>query len=199
MAQFVVAKGSNPSYMIMISCPTAGLELVADLPEQTVLALQSDWETRMSSSFFPQAVTTVTGVSPLSQEWNTRQMWVSTSPIELSFHLLFDAQKSAHQDVFLPAMALLQLVAPDSVGDLLLPPGPSRIDKQKNAVTLAVGNMFRIEDAIIVSAQPTFDNRMDATGYPIACDMEITIRTAIVYSRNDIKKMISSATQGGGG
>lgn len=194
MAQYNVAKGSNPSYMIAISCPTASLEVVADLPEQTVLAIQSDWETRMASSFFPQAVTSLTGVSPLSQEWNTRQMWVSTSPIEFSFHLLFDAQNSAYQDVFMPAMALAQLVAPDSYGDLLLPPGPSRIDKQKNAVTLAIGRMMRIEDAILVSAQPTFDNRMDAQGYPIACDLEITIRTAIVYSRNDIAKMIQAPT-----
>lgn len=203
MVQYNIAKGKNPAYMICISCPTANLEVISDLPEQTVLAMQSSWEVRMpKAASVWQAGTDAansalgTGFAPISKEWHTRQMWVDTSPLEFSFHLLFDAQdKGGYEDVFLPCMSIFQLVAPDNYSgysDILLPPGPSRIDKKKNAVNLIIGKMIRIEDAIIVSAQPTYDNRMDASGYPIACDLEVTIRTATVYSRQDIKNMIQA-------
>lgn len=199
MVQYNIAKGKNPAYMICISCPSASLEVISDLPEQTVLAMQSTWETRMPSAL--QAAmslngSSVTGVAPMSKEWSTRQMWADTSPLEFSFHLLFDAQdKGAYEDVFLPTMSIFQLVAPDAYSaynDILLPPGPSRIDKKRNAVNLTIGKMIRIEDAIIVSAQPSYDNRMDAQGYPIACDLEVTIRTATTYSRQDVKSMMMS-------
>lgn len=197
MAQFLLAKGTNPAYMLTLACATANLEIVADLPEQTVLALQSNWEARMPGASVQQAArdnefTNMAGISPLSQEWGTRQMWVDTTPLEFSFHLLLDAQTSAYQDVFLPAVNILELVAPESWGDWLLPPGPSRIHKTKNAIMLAIGKMIRIDDGIIVAAQPTFDNRMDAQGYPIACDLEITIRTSVTYSRTNIKNMVQT-------
>lgn len=192
MTQYILAKGTNPAYMLTLSCPTANLEIVADLPEQTVLALQSNWESRMPGALQAardNMLTNLAGISPLSQEWGTRQMWIDTPPLELSFHLLFDAQTNAYQDVFLPAINVLKLVAPEASGDWLLPPGPSRVHKTKNAVMLTIGKMIRINDGIIVSAQPSFDNRMDAQGYPIACDLEITIRTSVTYSRSDIQNM----------
>lgn len=204
MVMYNIAKGRNPAYMIHISCPTANLEVVSDLPEQTVLAMQSSWEVRLPKvadmwNSVSDGANKAFGIgyAPISKELHTRQMWVDTSPLEFSFHLLFDAQdKGGYEDVFLPCMSIFQLVAPDGTegSDILLPPGPSRIDKKKNAVTLTIGKMLRIEDAIIVSAQPSFDNRMDASGYPIACDLEITIRTATVYSRSDVKKMMQASS-----
>lgn len=193
MVQYNVSKGTNPAYMLFLSCPTANLELIADLPEQTVLAIQSDWENRMGKSILPDVVTSLTGISPLSQEWNTRQMWTSTSPLEFSFTILFDALTSAYKDVFLPMMSVVQLAAPESYGDILLPPGPSRVDKTRNAVTMGIGKMIRITDAILVSAQATFDNRMAADNYPIAGELEVTIRTSVVYSRNDIARIVANA------
>lgn len=195
MPQYMVAKGSNPAYMLFFQCQTANLEVICDLPETTVMALQSEWEQRMSGGLFSSVLggaVTVTGVSPSSQEWNTRQTWASTSPIELSFTLQFDAQNSAYNDVFQPMMAVMQLVAPENIGDILLPPGPSRVDKSRNAVVLGVGKMFTISDGILVSAQGTFDTRMSAEGFPIAGELEITVRTSVVYSRNDMKKLVGT-------
>jgi len=193
-----IAKGKNPAYLVAISCPTEGLEVICDLPEQIVMAMQSDWEARMPpglESLRDNAIVNTIGVAPMSQEWSTRQMWVNSSPQEFSLTLLFDANSDAYKDVFLPAMSLYRLTAPVAYGDLLLPPGPSRIDKKKNAVTIAIGKMIRIEDAILVSAQPSFDTRLDIQGYPIACEIELTIRTAVVYSRTNIDTMISRSSE----
>ena len=195
MAQFMVAKGSNPAYMVFIQCPTAGLEVVCDMPETTMLAIQSDWEQRMNGGLFSNilgGVVGVTGISPASQEWNTRQMWVSTSPIEFSLQLQFDAYSSAYNDVFRPMTALIQLAAPENIGDILFPPGPSRVFKDRNAITLSLGKMLTITDGILTAAQGTFDTRMTAEGYPIAGELELTIRTSVVYSRNDIAKMVGA-------
>lgn len=207
ISTYSLAKSPNPNYWAYVKIPDAGLEVVVDIPEKIVLAVQSSWEAR---SFISGAVeslreqaATFAGYNAIAQE-ETRQIWSGTSPLEFSFTFLFDAQTSGYNDVWVPACKLASMVLPTSkdasiIGTVLLSPGPTRINRTFNAVTLQIGKMLTITDGILTSAQPQFDTRLTADGYPQSAEVEVTIRSAVTYSRDQFLQFATGSKTGGQG
>lgn len=196
------------------------LSIITDLPEETSLSFSSAWEDRMPSNVADilgnvpvvgntvQSAGKALGVNATFQA-ATQQVWKGTTPIEFPFSLLFDAYDSAKNNVFDPINALITYGLPSTKptgtgpigglvssaaslgGNILYAPGPNNIDRDKFSVKLRVGRMLFIPDGILVGCNPKFDSRIAADGYPIAGQVDIVIRTSVVYSRSDWLKATS--------
>lgn len=192
MAEFINVKGSNPNYYIDIHCPGHNIRVVTEMPEQLTSGVQSDWESRLPYSLadvfsrIPLVGTAVNaiGYGPQLQALSF-QTWMGTSPIEIPLQLHFDHKTSAFEDVYKPVIALKTLAFPVNSGaGFLTPPGPVRASGGYG-VTVRIGRMMIFENCIIASANETFDARMGPDGYPIAGDLELTLRTSMVYGNKD--------------
>lgn len=183
-----ISKASNPVYKTLITVADAGLQIVCDTPEQLAWAVQSTWESRLPGlasalQGVRDSTAGVLGLGMIHKE-ETRQVWQGTSPLEVSFTLLFDAKNNAKADVYDPIMALVCMALPEEHSGVLFPPGPTRLTK-KNAIKLQVGTYFSMDDGLMTSVQPTLETRLDSTGFPISGQVELTIRASVTYSRAD--------------
>lgn len=200
MAEFICVKGSNPHYYIDISCPGHGVRVVTEMPEQLTLGVQADWESRLPyrlaevfsnipvvGSIVDKGIAAF-GYGPQSQDLSF-QTWMGTSPIEIPLQLHFDHKTSAFEDVYKPIVALQSLAQPinGSLG-MLLPPGPIRGGSGGYGINIRIGRMMIFENCILSSANETFDARLGPDGYPIAGDLELTVRTSYVYGHKDFLK-----------
>lgn len=183
---FITAKNRNPFYNMHIKCPGLGVEWVCDMPEQITSATAGDYESLMAGaanigggSSIADGARFAAGTSVVSQ-FLTGQTWVGTAPMELPFKLLFDAERNAFEEVYKPLRCLEAIALPSYYGGFLYAPS-----NEKNTVSLTVGNFFTIPKVILVSVNVTFDTRLDATGYPIAGEADVTFRTIKAYSRED--------------
>lgn len=188
-----VAKGSNPNYFVDIRCFSKGLHIVADMPEQTIVSLSAEWENRLPSSTAADAVpgagrAAAAGASTNAvAQFATQQIWMNSTPVEFSISLLFDAEVDAKTEVNDPMARLETLVLPQ-VADrrgffgTLVSPGPSRGSSGGSPVDIKIGQTLSLPNAIVTSVSNTYDNRLDANGYPIAGESEITIRAPHLYS-----------------
>lgn len=192
LATYNIAKTTNPIYMTVITVPDAGLRVVCDTPEQVAFAVSSTWEARLPGAQALQSIRDkvaggLLGIGMIHKE-ETRQIWQGTTPLEISFNLIFDAKNSAKSDVYDPIMSLVGMALPEEHNNVLFSPGPNRLNK-RNAVHVAVGRYFRMEDGLMTSVQPTFETRLYSDGYPISGSVELTIRASVTYSRADYIKM----------
>lgn len=185
----MITGGSNPNYKVHLMCAARSLDITADMPEQVAVAIASEWENRFGTStalgaagMLPGGDTAIraTGGNFMVQEL-TRQIWVSSSPVEFPLTLIFDAEESAYNDVYKPVTKLMELNLPIKQGAILIPPGP-RLNNMEYAVVLRIGRMYFIPDGILVSVNGTFDTRLDEDGFPIAGQVDLTVRTSLVYS-----------------
>ncbi len=192
----VLGEQELPIYKIDLRCHARGVHYVLDMNESIALSLQSEWENRFGNSSaigvggVVETTARVLGGNVMIQEL-TRQIWVSSSPIELPISLLFDAENSAYDDVYRPIVNIQSLITPIDRGNgVLTPPGP-RLNSLEYAVSIRVGKLYYIPDGIITSASNTFNTQLDRFGYPISGQLDLTIRTSVVYSNNDYANMIS--------
>jgi len=196
MVEFVNVKGSNPDYYIQVSCPGHNFDVITEMPEQLTSGVQSDWESRLPyrlADLFSQIpivgdladkAAAATGYSPELQELSF-QTWMGTSPIEIPLQLHFDHYESPYRDVYQPIMLLKSAAFPINDGLLLQPPGPVRAGSGGYGVNVKLGRMILFQNCIIVSANETLETRLGEDGYPISGDLELTLRTSMVYGHRD--------------
>jgi hypothetical protein len=203
------ALSTNPNYLMNIVCDDPAVDVVANLPEELNLAAHSNWQ-----PIFP--VTTIAGIAAqyggLSGNLASRlaqvsgynfmvqnlswQIWDGTDPLEFSVSVLFDAYTSAMNDVLIPMTALESLALPytQNTPGVLYPPGPNIIGAGNTGAgslgytSIYLGNFAVFAPIIITSVSNTFDTRLDNNGIPIAGRSEVSIRTAFVFSRQDLAK-----------
>lgn len=201
MQTYNCSKGQNPNYVAYISCESLGMEIMADIPEQFSISVQNDFESRLPYSLadafsripllggVAENIQAVSGLNAQFQDLSY-QMWMGTTPLEFSLTLLFDAENSAIDDVFKPINALMGMALPGNQGvgptTVLTAPGPIRGGTSGDgSVTIRVGRMFTFEHCAIVSATENIESRLEKSGYPIAAELEVTIRTGMVYGKAD--------------
>lgn len=201
-----------------------GLVVITDMPEQVMQAVSSSWEQRLPSDIgdlmgkLPvvgpgiQKAFQASGINPTFQI-GTYQTWQSSSPMEFPLTLLFDAKSDAKKEVYDPINALTTYAQPSTNatgaasgsllntllslgGNVLFAPGPNNINRDKYSVKLRVGRLYYIADGILVNLQGSFDSKLDKKGYPIAGQVEISVRTGMVYSRSDWIKATSFSPDG---
>lgn len=193
-----MALSRNPDYWMQLSCNSQGVDIIANAPEQIVLSVASSWESRMPSSLqdIPGVAGGAIGLGAnalnmnVAVQWLTHQSWISSTPIEITLTLLFDAQTDAYVDVVEPMKKLQKLVlpyrrSPDS--QILMPPGPAAIsaDQDEARTSLRIGRMLYLPSVIVVSANNTYDTRLNG-GYPISGQTELTVRSIVMPTREDL-------------
>lgn len=195
MAKYVVAKSSNPNYWVHIVCPKHNFDIVCDMPEQLAFGISSEWESALPytlSGLLEKAIgniattgAAVIGVSPVVQALSY-QMWTGTTPIEIPITILFDAEESAQKDVYEPIVYLQSLALPvNGALGMLYPPGPIWAGDRGYGIHVKLGKYILFENCIMVSANKTFDSRLDAAGFPISGQIECVFRTSKVYGHSD--------------
>lgn len=187
----LVLGNDNPLYKIHLICLGRGIDMAVDMPESFSIAMQSEWENRFGANplgVVGDALRTAGG-NVMVQEL-TRQVWVSNAPTEIPLQLIFDAEASAYLDVYQPMMRLLEFNVPFKEGPILTAPGP-HLGNMANAVSIRVGRLLFIPDGIATSVQAQFDTRLDASGFPIGGQIDMTIRTSQVYSNEEWRAAIS--------
>lgn len=191
-----VARGKNVNYLVQIQS-TAGISLVADMPESMNITISNSWEPRFSAGLNEMngsidMGTRLIGENIMVQEFS-RMMWMNTTPIELPLTLTFDARKSAFYDVFQPMRALELLALPDLQGPFLTAPGPSARNPNRNRTQIFVGRMWYFPSVLVTSVTSSYDSRMSADGYPISGQTEITFSTDMVYAKADWARVTGGA------
>lgn len=196
-----VARGKNPNYWIQIQS-TAGITIIADMPEQLALTISNSWEPRFSAGLNELVgtfdyIARIVGENIMWQELS-RMMWMNTTPIEIPFSLTFDARNSAFDDVFKPMRALELLGLPDLQGPFLTAPGPSARNPNRNRISLFVGRMWYFPSVLITSVTTTYDPHLAADGYPISGQADVTFSTDMVLSKQDWAAISGAGTSAGG-
>jgi len=192
----------NPNYVVTIRRVQPDPEIViqAGLPESFAFGVNANYEPRL-----PNSITDVAGqkfgaasiflpVNRVLQEFS-HQVWQSSSPIEFSLPLLFDAKKDARVDVLNPIKTLMMMALPfkKTPEDILLePPGPTLLDPNRGRISLRIGNFLYIHSVLLVDVNPTWDTRMNKAGVPISASCDVTLRTVNTPTQGDISEFFMS-------
>lgn len=177
-----LAKSANPDYVVRIYDASMGVDIVADMPEQFNFAVASEFQARapVTGSEGTAADTILKGFDKSLQFKSlTQQVWVSTSPVEIPLSLIFDAESSAREEVWVPGTLLEAMALPKGSGDLVMAPSSG------GSTSVTIGRKLLIPNTIVVSVSSTYDARIAADGYPIAAQVEITLRTHTILSAED--------------
>lgn len=183
------ARTKNPNYLVRLYCPGQGVEIIADMPEETGTSLGSEWESWMAANGnkMQDIAQLVTG-SNLRWQEASKQAWSNSSPVEIPLELIFEAEKDARSEVYEPMRVLEMLALPSTgIGGLLQAPGPAGLISTGPSleVSLFIGKTLEIPQGIIVSVSSTFSSRLTKEGYPISGRSSISYRTSFTPTRAD--------------
>lgn len=193
------AKTGNANYLVHITSEQLSLEIVADMPEEFSTAVAGEYESLLPSNLgsnfgaFGNSIESASKIFAGSggvEQGLSQQIWVNSSPLEISLSLHFDYQSDVLNDVVYPMRTLEMLAMPSSAGGLLYAPNGVRgivgmLIGSGSKINVSIGRQFTMQDAIFVNVQSTMDNRLSSSGWPIAGKSEITIRSPVVYSREN--------------
>ncbi len=220
MATYFCNKSKNPNYLVQISCPGHNTDIIADLPEQIGFGVTSDWE-----SLLPYSLAGMIDQIPLVGNWakaaagakalNVQsqalsfQVWLGTSPIEIPLHLQFDAYSSALEEVYKPILLLESFTLPITqqnyfgglAGNILTAPGPvlggANQMLEGYGLNVRLGRQMLFQNCIVSASNHNFDTRLDKDGYPIAGEIEMTLRTSVVFGNLDLLTAAGISLEGG--
>lgn len=214
------SKSENPIYRVELVCEGHNIGMQMDMPEQLVLGVSSEFESRLTTSI-AGVLNSVTGgaaenmanlmgaVSHLQAL--SFQMWVGTTPIEIPLTFLFDAEEDANFEVYQPIAQLQSIALPvngtgTGLSSMLHPPGPRYglsskmgafgLNTTGYGIDVKFGRMMLFKDCILVSATATYDSRLDSKGFPMSGQVECTFRTPLVYGRTDWLKAMQLPSNG---
>lgn len=172
--------------------------IVANLPERFNLQFSSNWSTPLSGSDFAEwtgnalqspeaerALRVITGAIGISTKLRSQSMnvWESSSPLQFSIDMIFNAFNNTLTDVQDKHKAILKLAAPsvreEDGRQLLRAPGPTIIDEALGgrSITLWIGNYLRLKNVIINSVSSDVESQFDANGIPISLAINIGVQS----------------------
>lgn len=145
------------------------------------------------------------GASSITKIMSAKR-WTQPSYFELTMPIFLDAYTDSKAEVVEKLVQLLSLCAPsESVGGILIPPGPSPFKQVANeasnltgigseyddpeAFTVDIGNFFSMKPAVVDSVSVNYDNIYeDGTGNPISCDFVLQMTSYFAVTREDLQK-----------
>lgn len=145
------------------------------------------------------------GASSIAKIMSAKR-WTQPSYFEISMPIFLDAYSDSKTEVVENLVKLLSLCAPsESVGGILIPPGPSPFKQVANeaagivgsdaqyddpeAFTVDIGNFFSMKPAVVDSVSVNYDNIYeDVTGNPISCDFVLQMTSYFAVTREDLQK-----------
>ena len=210
-------------YKLFIYNGSGSVKFTGYVPENFNFGLQSTWSSPFegktlgdSSSSLAQTTNKVLRFSGLSSlhKITTARVWEAPAYLTLELPIFLDAYSSTEQEVILPMLNMLCMVAPDDIAGVLVPPGPVPSKEFMNAVvntgndllagwgtgkeiktnfdssesfTVKLGNFFTMTPALITSVSGAGDASFeDATGKPISADFMLTVESYFAVTRQDL-------------
>lgn len=191
------------------------LDLVSNLPEDFSLTSQSEWDDLakaipmvgglIESFNWVDSILALGGrKNAISTNLAQFPMWVSNKPVSFQIPFNLYALSSAKGEVVDPVVKLLRFMAPTLEDTAMLDsPGPKlrlktkgewdsgfELDK-KYYMTLSFGTFLKIKGVIITDVVPTFQSLFTKQGYPISAKVEVTVRTLLPPTSQDIVNWFS--------
>lgn len=129
------------------------------------------------------------------------RVWKSTEPLSVNltftFHVGINEEYNPYTEVVLPAKKLASLALPGqgSAGNLI-PPGPSissvffpdASGVKGRILSVQIGNIVAIDNAVIEKAEPTFSKEMmrgfDGVEYPMSAKVNLDIKSVVIATTN---------------
>jgi len=178
--------------------------ITASLPEQFGFGVQANYEPRLPNSildasggfsgrFLGQLGRAVNlsqqfvKINRVLQEFS-HQTWQSTSPMQFSFPLLFDARTNARADVLNKIRTLMKVLMPYKKGSdvLLTPPGPTLGSPNDGRISIRIGNVLYIHSVLLTDVQANIESRFTEDGVPIAASCDVSVTTINTPHQGDI-------------
>jgi len=189
-------------YIAEIHQPSKSLIFRAFVPESFNLSIQNHWEPIFGDinqgtsivSRGAQALGLPINVKPLS-----RQIWIGTEPIEMTFTFHIDSYSNTEKDVEEPIKTLARMGTPirKDGGIFLEAPGPSLISDE-NRLYLRIGRFFTLDSIILRNIDITFYTVADrADGRYMSADINVTLATAYTPDQADILNYFAKGQAGG--
>lgn len=144
LAVDALPKSVHPMYKLKIYNMKRTIEFSGYVPEDFSMAIASDWnspftDTSLLSKFGNTGENVdkalkFAGASSMHKLWSAR-VWAAPQYFSLDLPIMLNAESNTKREVVEPIIDLLSLAAPsESVGGMLVPPGPSP--------ALAIGEKF---------------------------------------------------------
>lgn len=195
------------------------------LPEQFQFSIGSSYSSPFAGGLVEGSklgqLTSMLGMTNLVTQGATLQVWQGTTEVQFSLTFELHAKNDPVKEVLDPIKNLLKLTLPSRLGNaggLLVPPGPSLIVKDsfnnlvknglaakgqfRNEIALQIGSFLRFESVVIESVNHAFDSHFDARGLPMGANVDVSFKTFVVPTVEDIDGMfmnVGAASQGPSG
>lgn len=191
------------------------MTISAFMPEAFGVNLASTWDS-IIKNYLPsgagsalestlQAAQAVTGFRTVLDNVSTLAAWTGNSPLEFDVPFRFDAITDAYTDVFMQCYNLMLLASPTLKGGILTPPSGgldwrtlkaqyqenvSAYNKGNNTdyrpMSLKLGNFAYITGVVLTGVNISFISKFDKDGYPMAADAQVSLRTTMSPTKEDI-------------
>ncbi len=188
------------------------IEIVASLPEHFSFHLSSDWQPLLNnpsiaaliaggtSGFLKDGALLAAGIGKAAgftdySQAATQLVWNGTTPIDFALPMVFNACSNPTTDVMQPIRDLCMLVVPSAEDYVLKMPGPNILGLVENngyKITMCIGNALVIENVIITGVSPVFDVMCDENGNFISAQVDVSVRTATILTKQDIINMFGA-------
>lgn len=208
----------NPNYMAVIHCESRGIHVELPMPENFNFSLGSSFASPFAQGFVRNGIATATtllGLTNLVTQSMTMQVWQGTTDVQFQMTFELFATTDADKEVVKPIYDLLSLTLPgrtSSFGGFLVPPGPSIDTKNsdvnvsfksgvqanvvfKNEISLQIGNFVRFDSVVIESVNHVFDSHFDSRGLPLAANIDISFKTFVVPTVEDLSKILIGSSK----
>jgi hypothetical protein len=212
---------TRPAYMMALATDTgvSSTGVVRNRKIEIVAPLQDDIATRFEAHWAPlSAARVVTGVADeitqaltslfgssrtLMTKWMTRRVWTSTSPLDFTLNLKFQAVYNTMKEVVQPCRELQRLILPYTPSDggiinelgFLAPPGPRFITTsikdwgkkvEGEVVDIHIGKYYFIKKCIVVDVSSKTPPRFEKGGNPIGAEMSIHFQTYEIVTKDTL-------------
>ena len=191
----------NPAYRIELYASDEGprgerMTISAFMPEAFAVNLSSTWDS-IIKNYLPSGAG--------SDNVSTLAAWTGNSPLEFDVPFRFDAITDAYTDVFMQCYNLMLLASPTLKGGILTPPSGgldwrtlkaqyqenvSAYNKGNNTdyrpMSLKLGNFAYITGVVLTGVNISFISKFDKDGYPMAADAQVSLRTTMSPTKEDI-------------
>lgn len=145
----------------------------------------------------------------------SRRIWKGTSPININLVLKFQSITNTLENVIYPIYTLLALASPeesDGVVPWLQPPGPGPFDTDVptnpymasvvagakevakgltsgEKISLNIGTRLRFPSVIIKEVTPTFEGKIDSSGWFTEASVSINFETYEIITKNKLNQV----------
>jgi hypothetical protein len=206
---------NNPLYQVHVVANEMRIMVSAYLPDSFSLGVTSEYDTPFAQGI-ETGIGAIDSImkSPLARaatgsnfitQWMTAQVWSGSAPIAIQLPLVFIADTDPQKEVLKPIKDLMKLAMPSSgigaIGDakgFLQSPGPRvKIDKEtqsisfdvRNPISIQIGKFLRFPSVVIENISQTYNTVFDSRGLPVRASVEITFKTFVTPTSEDIEKM----------